>query len=344
MSPTNGDEKWWVVLRRVHFYISDLIVAATRPHRVGVIERRLLDALDYVETSGAKGGVSVATVCAIIQAPTKYQTAVSALDRMQGHGWVESFERADSGERSRRSNLLWQLTDSGRNIRETYGRITEDIMKSVYGEAEQSRHARLFQHGELAVEYMNERVRAILDVSEGPTSGGFDPKTWAALRRTHFYINDLIFREIEPVGVGLVERRVLDTISFARKHGAVGGIDVATMCRLNEALTRQNAISALDRMAARDWVARCDAVSVGQGRVPWRLVEKGDKVRKNYKRYTEYKLREVYETGHEHMAEPVGMLELALSGQAYRNQRLVPVVEQYLHTVRVKKAPERSGT
>ncbi len=331
MSSAEADDKWWVVLRRVHFYISDLVVAATRPHRVGVIERRLLDALDYVEKSGAGGGVSVATICAIIQAPTKYQTAVSALDRMQGHGWVMSFERADSEERSRRSNLLWQLTPSGRNVRETYGKITESIMKSVYAEAEVSRRERLFQHGELAVEYMNERVGAILDVSEGPTTGDFDPKMWAALRRTHFYINDLIFREIEPVGVGLVERRVLDAISFARKHGAVDGIDVATMCRLNEALSRQNAISALERMANRQWVARAENGSASQGRVPWRLIEKGDKVRKNYKRYTEYKLREVYETGHEHTAEPTDMLELAQSAQAYRNERLVPVVEQYLH-------------
>lgn len=313
---TTDDNNVWVVLRRVNFYTGDLILRETEPIGVGVVERRLLDALGYAEESG-RDWVGTSVLCAIVQAPMKHSTALSTLQRMTDQSWVVAQPKSDG---SKRQN--WQLTDSGRKVRSLYGQIAEQVIERLYADAGDELRDALFDIGRSALAFMNDRVIPILDYIGQTRATELTTANWQALRSVHFYLSDLIVRETAPMGVGMNDRRVMDALGFARHRDIQGGLNVATICKLNAVLTRQIVLSVLDRASERGWVVKIEST---KGRPRWDLTEKGASVREIYKRYAQLKLCEVYgrQWGEENGE---AFLHLAQVAQSYRDARLEPVV------------------
>jgi DNA-binding MarR family transcriptional regulator len=321
---TRSDNDVWVVLRRVHFYASDLILHETEVFGVGPGERRLLDALDYAMTVG-RSSVSTGTLCNVIPAPMKYSTALSTLQRMEERSWVT----ACTEEASRRQR--WKITDKGDRIRTLYGQISKQILQQLYASAEEDLQEHLFELGQRALDFMNDRLVPALDAVEEIEAQPAPSDHWEALGRVHFYLSDLIVRETEPMGVGMNERRVLDTFGFAHKHG-IDGLSVASIGRLSLVLTRQHILSVLERAQARGWVSQ-----VGPARtrnVRWDLTDKGRRVREIYKAYAQLKLWEVYGMTYgvsQQAYDNDRFLELTKAAQHYRDARLVPVIDELRH-------------
>ncbi len=313
---TTDDDNVWVVLRRVNFYTGDLILRETEQIGVGVLERRLLDALGYAEESG-RDWVGTSVLCAIVQAPMKHSTALSTLQRMVEQSWVISKADSDGSKRQQ-----WQLTDSGRQVRSLYGQIAEQVIQRLYGEAGEDLRDVLFDIGRSALAFMNDRVIPILDYIGQSRATELTTTNWQALRSVHFYLSDLIVRETAPMGVGMSDRRVMDAIGFARHRDIQSGLNVATICKLNSVLTRQVVLSVLDRASERGWVTK---IPSSKGRPRWDLTDKGASVREIYKRYAQLKLCEVY--GRQWGEEGgQAFLQLAQVAQSYRDARLEPVL------------------
>lgn len=325
-SPTavNDDDPSWPHLRLTHFYINDLFFRETEPMGIGVPERRYLDALSFARKRGAGQGVTVGTLCGLMPPATKTTTAVSLLERLEAAGWVEARKPAD-GKRGR----LWRLTDEGADRRTEYNPIAENIFRKVYAGSTEELDI-LKRMGQSASTSRESRLSPIVGrVVDGRVDKHVHEPDWAALRRAHFYISDLFYHAAEPVGVGPIERRILDSLGFARQEGRLDGVTVATLCKLIQPDTQpQTVSSALSRMSERNgWIAPeelSDAADRRRGR-RWRLTEKGDKVRAFYKTAIEDILRDVHNG-----AEPedqATLLRLARSGVQFRDDRLRPILE-----------------
>jgi DNA-binding MarR family transcriptional regulator len=322
---TTSDDDVWVVLRRVHFYASDLILNETEAFGVGPGERRLLDALDYAVAVG-RPSVSTSTLCNVIPAPMKYSTALSTLQRMEEREWVTS--RTENASKRQR----WEITDKGDQIRELYGQISEQPLQQLYAAASQNLREHLFEFGRRALDFMNDRLVPVLDAVEESEAQPLRIDHWRALRRVHFYLSDLIVRETEPMGVGMNERRVLDTFGFAHKHG-VDGLSVTSIGRLNLVLTRQNILSVLERAQARGWVTQTSPARTRNAL--WDLTDKGRRVREIYKAYAQLKLCEVYGMTYgvsQNEEDGYRFLELTKAAQRYRDVRFIPVIDELRHT------------
>lgn len=319
---TMSDSRVWVMMRRVHCHVNDLVANRLHQRMVSTTDRRILDALDYARICGLES-VPVSTLCAMIPILLKPQTAASALTRLNDRGLVEM---ADCGPGLKH----WRLTEQGRATRHDYGYEVEQLLRQIYGPADGLTET-LLARARAAVDYMNERMVPVLEFEGGL---GVDlppvPSTdWSALRRIHFYINDLICREIEPFGVGRIERRVLDSLGYARKHEVDGGLNIGTICRLNEAVNRQVVQTSLERMVQQRWIVKNTDTSKKAGsrsRIRWDLTEKGTSIRETYKHFAQDKLHEIID-----IDDNYGQELLALSWRAHhhRDSRCRPVIEHY---------------
>lgn len=337
----------WDSLRRVHFYISDLATETLESRGIAIPERRVLDGLAYVARFSAAGGVTVTDLCDLMPSGVKTQTATSTLARLEKKGWVAS--SAVAGRRDRvRDKHLWHLTGDGHDKRSLYIDAVEQILKEVYAEAfldgpqrERLKHlqSQAEERFSTAMNFIDERYLPVLELAGGAVEElpELERDMWAALRRTHFYISDLIYREIEPVGIGPAERRVLDALGFAYSRGAVDGIPIAVICDLNRAANRQSVTMALERMSDTDsgagpgWVEQSKSVRAGRrrGRL-WRMTGKGLRVRRTYMRYARHKIQEAYELDDASQRSDDALLKIAESAESYRNRLLEPIVESFL--------------
>ncbi|MCP3988820.1 MAG: hypothetical protein GY724_07090 [Actinomycetia bacterium] len=312
----------WASLRRVHFYISDLVFRDLHPLGVGVIERRVLDALAFAEARGATDGMPVAAICKLIPPRTTPQTVGSVLERMKDVGWVELLGASASKGRGRH----WRLSERGRQLRTVGKQIIEMILQENYHRATTQQREALLTFGQAAAEFMDSRLVPV--VHRADPAASVEPQrrpNWAALRRSHFYINDLIFTEVEPIGVGVVERRILDALGFAAHQGAVDGITTKTVCDLISAPVRaQAAASVLGRIQDWGWVESHEMKRPGrrQERV-WLLTESGRAIRAMYKEYAESVIRDVYGRRADDLGD---LLALAETAERHRNVRLEPIV------------------
>lgn len=319
---TTSDDNPWVVLRRVHFYAGDLIASELEKIGVSVIERRILDAFDDAETYG-RVSVSTGTLCVMVLPPPKPSTAMSTLRRMQQRGWIETVGDSKVGQ-------LWSLLPAGRTTRQLYGQIAEQIQEQIYAEADETLREHLDRFGQRAMMFMDDRMVPIFDAVENTEPRRKQRDMWPALRRVHFHLSDRIARENASMDVGMNERRVLDALGYTRKRASeasvqMPGLGVATICKLNPALTRQTTLSTLEKAAAKGWVIKTQPTTP-RGWL-WDLTDKGVAVRETYKRYAQHKLRGVYELNDE---DQQLFLQLTLTAQAYRDARLEPIVKKAL--------------
>lgn len=122
---------------------------------------------------------------------------------------------------------------------------------------------------------------------------------WPALRRVHFYVSDLFFRQAARIDIDVANRRVLDYLDFAQDRGALDGLTVRDLCELIPPRTRTQQVSAtLDRLRGRGFVEPGAERVTGErrGRL-WRLTEAGQAARGSYKLLMEEILRDVYRDG-----------------------------------------------
>ena len=321
-SPAEGADGPWAALRRVHFYINDLIFWDLHPLGVGVNERRVLDALAFADARGAVDGLPVAAICNLIPPRTTPQTVGSVLERMRDLGWVEALEASLGRGRGR----PWRIDDRGRQVRTACTRIVEMILQENYHRATTEQRDALLAFGQAAAEFIDSRLVPVMHRAD--PAAWVEPQrrpNWAALRRTHFFINDLIFTEVEPIGVGAVERRILDGLGFAAHQGATEGITTRTICALICAPIRsQAATSVLGRMRDLGWVESEDAGPSGrrQERI-WRLTPGGQAVRARYKAYAESVIRDVHGRGTGDIGNLAALAQLA---EQHRTVRLEPIV------------------
>ena len=327
--PTAADpEAAWASLRRVHFYIGDLIFWDLERLGVGVIERRVLDTLAYAETSGANDGLPVAAICDLIPARTKPQTVGSVLDRMKDLGWVEITEPSPgSGPgQGRGRGRHWRLSTRGRGVREGCKQIVEMILQENYHKATDQQLETLFNFGQAAMEFIDAKLVPVVHRADPAAVAAPDRRpNWAALRRTHFYIHDLILNEVEPIGVGVSERRVLDALGFAAHRGVTTGITARTVSDLVSAPLRpQAATSILERLERWGWVEGTDDEQGNRRRGRrWALTDRGRHIRGVYKEFAESVIREVYGRRAPDVAD---LLALAQTAEQHRNVRLLPIV------------------
>jgi DNA-binding MarR family transcriptional regulator len=314
-------ESPWTSLRRVHFYIDDLVFWEIERLGIGLIERRVLDTLAFAEAQGARDGIPVAAICDLIPPRTNPQTVGSALERMRELGWVEILDSSMS--RGRR----WRLSARGREVRRACKDIVEMILQENYHKATDQQLEALLDFGQAAMEFMDTKLAPVVHRADPAASIGAPARrpNWAALRRTHFYINDLIFTEVEPIGVGANERRVLDALGFAAHHGARSGVTVKTICDLIAAPLRpQAASSVLQRMETWGWVAANNDERSGRRRGRrWHLSDGGRHIRGVYKEFAEVVMRDVYGRRAPDLGE---LLALAQTAERHRSVRLEPIV------------------
>jgi DNA-binding PadR family transcriptional regulator len=312
----------WGALRRVHFYINDLIFCDLHPLGVGVNERRVLDALAFADARGATDGLPVAAICKLIPPRTTPQTVGSVLGRVQELGWVDALEASLGRGRGR----PWRLNDRGRELRAACKRIIEMILQENYHRATTEQRDALLAFGQAAAEFMDSRLGPVMHRADPAAS--VEPQrrpNWAALRRAHFFTHDLIFTEVEPIGVGVVERRVLDALGFAAHKGATDGITTKTICALVcTPIRSQAATSVLARMGDSGWVESHD-IDPGsrRGERLWRLTPGGQAVRRTYKEYAESVIRNIHGRGASDLRD---LLALAQRAEEHRIVRLEPIV------------------
>ena len=305
---TVDDANVWVMGRRVHWYADDLIAHQLHKRNIRTAERRLLDALFYVDRCGIERA-STAVLCALT--PTlKSQTAASVLDRLRRAELIGG-DTSDGG-RIRR----WWLAEAGRKTREDY-----------CGEAERQLQVLFDTRSGESVNALLDRVPAALDLVEsrlfprvqyhaaGEAVRPAPPSTpWSALRRVHLHLSDHLYHETELFGIGPVERRVLDALGYARKM-CVPCLNVGTLCRLSEAVTRTVVQTALDNLRMR----RLVEMSGETGRILWSLTAIGDSAREAYKRCAQLRLREFWDPDQIHSAE---LLDLMRRAHEHRDRRL----------------------
>lgn len=316
---TTDNGSTWASLRRVHFYVNDLIVRDLDRIGVSVLDRRVLDALEFAEERGADDGIPVATMCDLISPKPKPQTVGSALDRMSSMGWVEAHSRSTGGRRGRR----WRLLPVGHEVRSAYKSIAETTLQEIYSGATERQQETLLAHGLSAMKFMDDELGPVVDSQE--PAAWVDAKrapTWAALRGSHFFLNDVILNRAQRLGVDVIERRILDSLGFAQHRGLSDGISIATICALVPPPMRpQTASAILDRIKALGWVDLHRADSL------WRLTDKGQGIRADYKAFAEQQLELVYgQTRTKGELRTAELLELAYSAERHRNARLEPIL------------------
>ena len=305
---TTDDSHVWVVARRVHWHADDLIAHQLHNRNIRTTDRRLLDAMYYTHACGQERATTAA-LCAL--APMfKIQTASSILERLRGKGLVGRGTAADGRTRE------WWLTSDGHELRKDY-----------CGEAERQLQNTFDTRSGLTSNILLDRVPAALDLVDGRlfprvqhhAAGDAkqpDPPStlWSALRRVHLHITDCLYHETETYGIGPVERRVLDALGYARKM-EVSCLNVGTMCRLSEAVTRTVVQTALENLRSGGLVSR----TARDGRNLWALTSTGDLFRESYKRATQLRLRETYDPDGRHTDE---LLTLMRRAHQSRDRRL----------------------
>ncbi|MEM9615455.1 MAG: hypothetical protein AAGA59_21125 [Actinomycetota bacterium] len=316
-----GDDPEGGALRRIHFHINDQITCVIERMGLSVLDRRLLDALAYAEGRGLDEGLPVATICDLVPPSPKPQTALSALSRMAAddRAWVARHGESAEGRRGKR----WRLTDVGHRVRHDYLRVAETVLREVFAEADAEEHEALVARGEALSRTMDEQLGPVVDFLE-PTAPGRSspPRAWSAVCTAHFFVNDLIFERAEKVGVDVVDRRILDALSFAASRG-VPAITVGTLAALITPTMRPGlATNTLDRMLRLGWIDR----RLGRRAVDslWSLTARGRDVRHDYTRFAEARVAtpRTDAPGHE------ALRRMAAAAESHRLVRLEAVLRQ----------------
>ncbi|MEM7338279.1 MAG: MarR family winged helix-turn-helix transcriptional regulator [Actinomycetota bacterium] len=315
---TSGD---WASVRRVHFYVSDLIARDIEAFGIGVPERRMFEALHFGEWVSHQDGVSVAAICEMIPERPAAQTVASILDRMHTQGWVERLATKSAGPHGGR---LWSLSPGGREVRNEYKRIVEIVLQEVYSDATNEERAALLDNARVAMQQRHTLLAPVADPSapsDTPTRNN-----WGALRATHFYINDELLSRAKRLGVEVVERRVLDYLAFADDRGASDGVRLPALSAMIPGAPRlQTVESVLERMMLWGWTEKMEDAPSGPKRqaVRWRLTPRGHEIRVGYNGFAEVTLRQVYTDG----GSTDRMLSLAAKAEQHRVLRILPIVE-----------------
>ncbi len=320
---TADDGNVWVVMRRVHWHTDDLIAHRLHQRGIRTAERRLLDALSYAHRCRLQP-VSTAALCAL--APSlKAQTAASVLARLNRTGLVEEGPQSDGRLRQ------WQLTEAGTQTREDYSQEAERQLQILFDTRTGGEANALLDRVPSALDLVYSRMfPRVQHHSKGTAEQTTPPSTaWSALRQIHLYLSDYTYRETELFGIGPVERRVLDAIGYARKNGGPPhGLNVGTLCRLSEAVTRPVIQTALENLRESHVV---EQHRIGDSRRSyWSLTETGESIREAYKRLTQIHLREVYDPDQTNSA---GLLSLMRQAHQVRDRRLLPALNssRYAH-------------
>ncbi len=306
-------------LRRIHFHINDQIMGVLERMGLSVLDRRLLDALAYAEGRGLDEGLPVATICDLVPPSPKPQTALSALSRMAAddRGWVAQFGESAEGRRGKR----WRLTDVGRRVRDDYLDVAETVVREVFAEADDDQRRTLLARGEAVSELMDDQLGPVVDFLEPTAPGRSSPaRAWTAVCIAHFHVNDLIFERAEKVGVDVVDRRILDALSFAASRG-VSAITVGTLSALVTPTMRPGlAANTLERMLRLGWVDR----RPGRRAVDslWLLTSRGRDVRADYTRFAEAQVA-IVRTG---VGEQAAFHEMARLAETHRLVRLEAIL------------------
>ena len=322
---TSDDNHVFVVMRRAHWYVDDIIANLLYRRGIRTSERRLIDALYYARHRGVEA-ISTSALCDLV--PTlRPQTAVSVLNRLgnkSGRALVRDVDESRADERTR--TKLWALTLDGVAVREAYCKEVERQLQVFFD----SRHGQganaLLDRVPAAWDYINAYLTPVIDRLStdglGPTIA---PTTaWSGLRLVHFYLSDTLYHEMQSIGIGPVERRVLDMIGYARKHGLPDGLNLGTMCRLNDAVTRTVAHTAVKRLVDWNWLAEKvdgNKTKHSAGRILWRLTDRGDDAREAYKRRTQLLLRQVWDPDCEGTD---ALMAVAQEAHNQRDGRLLP--------------------
>ncbi|MEM7338280.1 MAG: hypothetical protein AAF467_06520 [Actinomycetota bacterium] len=328
----DGGRLDWGPLRRVHFYVSDLIARDLGAFGVYVPERRVFEALHFGESVSHQDGVSIAAICGMLPENPPAQTVASTLERMRTQGWVEQLARKSVGPHGGR---LWALTDDGRGVRDRYKQIVEVTLREFYSDATNEELSAMLKNGRAALALQNELLVPVAD----PSSPSDPPSRsdWGALRVTHFNINDQLLARAKSLGVDVMERRMLDYVAFAHHRGApmVSSAGVSAMVPGN--LRIQSIEAVLDRMVDWEWVSKTVDTPRGSRRsvTRWCLTDQGRSVRDSYKRWAERTTAQVYAGGHESDTEL--LLSLAAKAERHRNLRLEPIV-----TMEIRQLNEES--
>ncbi len=333
-----GDESdVFVIMRKVHWYVDDLI--ANHLHRRGIrtAERRVLDALYFSHHRGAEE-MPTPAICELV--PTlPPQTAASVLARLESRRRNADETDGANGNGRRRGKAsnppeglvaasqsgrtkFWRLTETGIQTRAAYCKDVERQLQVFYDSRKGRASNPLLDRVPAALDYINVYLNPSVDRSVSELRPNLVPTSpWSGLRRVHLYVSDSLYHAMRLTGVGPVERRVLDAIGYARKH-KLDGLNLGTICRLNDALTRPVAQTAINRLVNWGWLKRIenDMKEHSTGRVLWSLTAKGDQAREAYKRRTILLLREVF--------DPEGngrkLADLIKAAHDHRDGRLLP--------------------
>lgn len=306
-------------LRRIHFHINDQIMCVLERMGLSVLDRRLLDALAYAEGRGLDEGLPVATICDLVPPSPKPQTALSALSRMaaEDRAWVTQHGESTEGRRGKR----WRLTEVGRRVRADYLQVAETVIREVFAEATEDQHDALLARGEALSEARDDQLGPVVDFLEPAAPGrNSPPRAWSAACTAHFHVNDLIFERAEKVGVDIVDRRILDALSFAASRG-VPAITIGTLSALVTPTMRAGlASNTLDRMLRLGWVA----CRPGRRAVDsqWSLTGRGRDVRHDYTRFAEARVDTVPTDAAGHDA----VRQMVAAAEAHRLVRLEAVL------------------
>jgi len=322
-------------LRRVHFFISDEIESVMRRLEVSSTERRVLDALNYSGGQVEEEGIDVSTICDLVGVPIRHQTVASTLKRMVKEDLVAHTGPIRIGVRR---GTGWRITERGQRLRTIYKGVAEAVLSAIYRYASDEQFELLSDAGGTMVSDTDERHRPLLQ-SAAFTVVGDQPmvgRDWSTVRRGHVFINNRIMAELIPMGVDASERRVMDTLAFARHCGVTGGLPKDVIARLNSALSKSTMTTVMRRLVAAGWVED------RMGR--WTITENGDAVRDRFKAIAEKRIRENWDltVGAQGDAASLGQLELlqGLVGNAHRVriETLVPVLDRYVSSVRYDRA------
>ena len=317
---TNDDNDVFVVMRRVHWHADDIIAHILWRSEISSAERRLLDALYYAKRRGLER-LSTSALCDMT--PTlRPQTAASILRRLTDKNGL-SFVR-DEGNHDRQQH--WSLTDDGEQRRSDCCVEIERQLQVFYDSRVGSSRNPFLERVPDALEYIDAFLTPVIDrFCSGSLAPAPKPLTmWSGLRRVHFYISDAVYLHTQNFGIGPVERRVLDAIGYGRKNGLTDGLNLGTICRLCDAVTRPVAQTAVKRLVDWNWLSQTVDHSKNKrsaGRVLWRLTEQGDAAREAYKRRTQLLLREILDPNKVHGGD---LFDLAVQAGEQRNRRLSP--------------------
>ena len=166
------DDPNWELVRRAHYFITELISEIYLRHGVGPSERRLLDSLDYTQkVKTLKGGfletpVAITTLSKI--AGVRVQSAISALERMaERHEWVERIHGDVPCPPGSRSRNRWKMTEVGFQHRRNCVRAVDHEISGFLDDADPALVPLLLDNEEIAVKAMKDRCRLIVETEEG---------------------------------------------------------------------------------------------------------------------------------------------------------------------------------